>query len=102
MAELCVPREKIMSLEDTFAPQRSANSTESRVCAIWQEILELPEVSPGDDFLALGGDSIAGTLCLNRIRRIFGVEFALSTLVEEAVTVQELARRIDAATPLAT
>jgi aryl carrier-like protein len=84
-----------MSAEQHVMLPSSGESTAARVRAIWRETLELDEVRPEDNFIDLGGDSIAGTLCLNRVRKVFGVDIALTVLIDETVTARELAARID-------
>ncbi len=75
------------------APPRTP--TEQRLCAIWAEALNLPEVGIEDDYHAdLGGTSLIAVTIFARIERELGARLPLATLVE-APTVSALAGRID-------
>jgi acyl-CoA synthetase (AMP-forming)/AMP-acid ligase II/thioesterase domain-containing protein len=45
---------------------------EESLCAIWSDVLGIPDVSPLDDFFALGGDSILGAEAIARARELIG------------------------------
>ncbi|WP_344016442.1 non-ribosomal peptide synthase/polyketide synthase [Pseudonocardia xinjiangensis] len=45
------------------------SAQEEQLCAAFAEVLNLPQVGPGDDFLAVGGDSILAIGLVNRLRR---------------------------------
>ena len=60
----------------------------------WQDVLNLPDVSPDDNFLQLGGDSIAAVLCLNQIRAKFGIDIPIETLLGDPLTLDGVARAI--------
>jgi acyl carrier protein len=79
---------------DDARPSRDA--IEQRLLAIWSETLDLDPIAADDTFVELGGDSIAATLCLNRIQTEFGVEVPVDALLLDAVSVRELADRIAA------
>lgn len=63
---------------------------ESSLTACWQELLGSPSIGLDDDFFDSGGDSVIAARLFTSIRRMFGVNLALSTLFE-ARTVRELA-----------
>jgi hypothetical protein len=50
-----------------------------------------------DTFLYLGGDSIAGMLCVNRVRAAFGVAPPVSLLLDERTTLRCFSAAVDAA-----
>jgi len=45
---------------------------EDFLCSVWSEELNTDRVSLDDNFIMLGGDSIAGAICLTRIQAKFG------------------------------
>ncbi|MEV7602210.1 amino acid adenylation domain-containing protein [Kitasatospora sp. NPDC089797] len=68
---------------DRLAPRTAA---EAAIAAIWQRLLELPEVGVLDDFFALGGHSLLANRLVGALRAEFGVELRLRE-VFGAVTV---------------
>jgi len=71
------------------------------VMAIWRELLGAEVIEPGDNFFALGGHSLLGTMVLARIREQFGVELSIRAIFE-APTPEMLGVRIRQAEPIAT
>ncbi|GHF37134.1 hypothetical protein GCM10018790_13450 [Kitasatospora xanthocidica] len=66
------------------APQRAAEATqppqgpeETRIAAIWTEILGLAGVNRDDDFTLLGGDSLAIARLMDRVRYEYQVDLPL-------------------------
>ncbi|MFD3531004.1 amino acid adenylation domain-containing protein [Streptomyces sp. NPDC058664] len=77
---------------------RSAGSAdmsplESRLAAIWREVLEVAGVGLDEDFFALGGHSLRAAELNTRVRREFGVQPPLRMFFE-SVTVRAQAARI--------
>ncbi|MEV6975751.1 amino acid adenylation domain-containing protein [Kitasatospora sp. NPDC093806] len=78
---------------DLVAPR---TATEAAVAALWQRLLELPEVGVLDDFFALGGHSLLANRLVSAVRAEFGVElrlrevFAATTVAAQAELVERL------------
>ncbi|MFE9862868.1 amino acid adenylation domain-containing protein [Streptomyces sp. NPDC005506] len=66
---------------------------ESRLAAIWCEVLEVAGVGPDEDFFALGGHSLRAADLNTRVRREFSVQPPLRMFFE-SVTVRAQAARI--------
>lgn len=75
------------SSTDTFvAPQ---NDVQEKMCAIWQQLLNVQEVGIRDDFFALGGHSLLATRLINIVKKETGKTIPLKALFENP-TVQML------------
>ncbi|MDE1992335.1 MAG: condensation protein, partial [Rhizobiaceae bacterium] len=53
------------------------------LAALWQELLQVPQVRPKDDFFALGGHSLLALRLLSAVRDRFGVKPTLELLFKE-------------------
>ena len=69
---------------------------EELLAGIWEEVLGAAGVGPGDDFYAVGGDSLLATRVVSRIRDRLGIEVSLRDFFA-APTVGSLARAVEAA-----
>jgi acyl carrier protein len=69
---------------------------QSALADIWSRVLGIAEVGAGDDFFALGGDSLAAGRVMTRIRDAFDVELPLRTLFESR-TIGRLAEVVETA-----
>ncbi|MFH8500511.1 amino acid adenylation domain-containing protein, partial [Streptomyces coeruleorubidus] len=63
------------------------------LCALFAEILGLPDVTIDDNFFALGGHSLLATRLASRVRSELGVELGMAELYA-AQTVEALAREL--------
>ena len=85
---------------DRFAPARPVPS-EGRwqaLLPVWAEALAIPEsaVDPDLDFLSAGGHSLAAARIIGAVRADFGVRLPFATLLDERVSLRELAERLPA------
>jgi thioesterase domain-containing protein/acyl carrier protein len=74
------------------------NDVEMRMAVLFQDVLNVRNVSIDRDFFALGGTSLEATELRRRIHREFGVELPLVYLFEEP-SVERLAQRLSNAGP---
>ncbi|MCG8317027.1 MAG: amino acid adenylation domain-containing protein, partial [Pseudomonadales bacterium] len=58
------------------------NNVEEGLVAIWQDVLEMPQIGIYDDFFELGGHSLLITKVSSRIKEKLNVELPLRTLFE--------------------
>ncbi|GAB2561386.1 hypothetical protein GCM10027066_01000 [Dyella jejuensis] len=66
---------------------------QSMLLEMWREVLGVSNILVSDDFFALGGHSLLLIRLLSRIRRVFGVDLALSEVLE-TTTVEAMTRLI--------
>jgi amino acid adenylation domain-containing protein len=59
------------------------DGTESRLAALWQDLLGIDRVGIHDSFLELGGHSLLATQMISRVRDAFGVEVPLQAFLDE-------------------
>lgn len=85
-------------LDTPFAPTRIP--TEEALIQIWTEVLSVDQVGIHDNFLELGGHSLAATQVISRIIDIFRVELPVRSLLEAstiagmaAIILQNLAKQ---------
>jgi amino acid adenylation domain-containing protein len=74
-------------------------STETRLAALWSEVLKQDAVGRHDNFFALGGHSLTAIRLLGKIAKQFGVRLPLRTLFENP-TVAQLAQVLTPRHPL--
>lgn len=67
---------------------------ERTLLQIWSEVLTTDQIGIHDDFLSLGGDSLAAMRCINRIIAAFGVEVSLDLFLLESATIAQVALEI--------
>ncbi|QEY62655.1 amino acid adenylation domain-containing protein [Metapseudomonas lalkuanensis] len=59
-----------------------AEGLESRLAAIWAEVLKVEQVGRSDNFFELGGHSLLVTQVISRVRQQLGIELPLASLFE--------------------
>ena len=70
------------------------SETEARIAAIWSREMNVPKVGPTQDFVLLGGDSLAGLRVLLAVEEAFGKTLPDDTLTSLS-TVRDLARVLE-------
>ena len=84
---------------ETLRAERAAprNEIEEKLAEIWQQVLGTGSpVGIHDNFFHLGGHSLLAAQLIARLRDTFHIELALDILLEQAPTIVDLARHIDA------
>jgi hypothetical protein len=68
------------------------------VAELWRELLRVPEVGSNDGFLLLGGESLLATQAAARLKRRFGCDVGIRSILTLTVTevAAEIARKIAA------
>jgi acyl carrier protein len=61
--------------------------------ALWCEVLRLPQVAPTDNFLDLGGNSLAAMRIASRVKDALGVDVPMSVVLGDG-TLQEQAQAV--------
>ncbi|MCX7121890.1 MAG: amino acid adenylation domain-containing protein [Gammaproteobacteria bacterium] len=71
-----------------FVPPR--NAMDGKICLIWREILNNPEIGITDDFFALGGDSITSIQVISKLRYA-----EISCSIKDIFQYRTIARLVD-------
>ncbi|MFF2351747.1 non-ribosomal peptide synthetase [Kitasatospora sp. NPDC058115] len=66
------------------APEAAGGGVAEQVAEVWRTVLGVPEVLPTDDFLTLGGHSLAALRVVHLLRRKLNVELQLRHLLDAA------------------
>ena len=72
--------------------------TETKLIAIWCDVLRKELIQADDDFVDIGGDSLSAMLCIYRVQAEFGIDLDLEDFFFEPATVRGLAAIVDRAT----
>ena len=88
--QLPVPKASALGTRAYRAPR---NDTETRIAAVWRNVLGLAEVGRDQDFFALGGTSVLAARVLRRLDEELGVEIPLQAFYEMP-TVEGIAARV--------
>ena len=78
--------------EATFAEPR--NETETRLAAMWIELLGITRIGIADNFFEAGGDSLLATQLIARVNKQFQTSLPLRALFDQP-TIADLARNIE-------
>jgi len=68
---------------------RSRESVEAQLTAIWQDLLGVEQISPKDNFFDLGGHSLLAARLSAKVKKTWGVSLPLATLFQ-APTIESL------------
>jgi acyl carrier protein len=87
---------------DIRMPTQSAaaaprTETEKILVEIWSAVLNTQDVGIHDDFLSLGGDSLAAMRCINRVSAAFGVELPIDLFLMDSPPIAKVASEVDKA-----
>lgn len=70
------------------------DALERQLLQIWKNILGVPSLIPGDDFFALGGNSLLFVYLMQRVKEQFGIELSPKIFVQRDITVEYLAEAL--------
>jgi acyl carrier protein len=82
-----VDRRALPKPEQEIAPDGEAyvpvhNALESRIAAVWSDVLQVQRISSTDNFFELGGDSLSAVRVVLRLSQEFGLEIFIRTLFD--------------------
>ncbi|PHM54490.1 Amino acid adenylation [Xenorhabdus sp. KK7.4] len=86
-----LPEPSWSNKEGYVAPR---NTLETRLCAIWQDVLALEQVGIDDNFFRIGGNSLTAIKLIAAIRRTLSTDISLAQLFE-LKTIAGLATQMD-------
>lgn len=92
-----VDKEKLLQKQiftDKKKCQLPKTETEKEILKIWQEVLELEQISTDDTFFSIGGHSIKAITIANLIYKVLGVQISMIDFIE-CNTIVELAEIVD-------
>ena len=89
-----IDRKALLSLQNKVVhrnkPSRAASQTEKILIDTWQTALSIEHIQVNDNFFEIGGNSLQAARMFNLIRKHFGRQLPVSTLLK-APTVEQLA-----------
>ncbi|WP_280250469.1 phosphopantetheine-binding protein [Nocardia abscessus] len=91
-ADLTEITRAVLETGDSVWFHTPADELETELAALWAQVLDLARVSVFDDFLDLGGDSLAAIRIVSEVERRFGLTLRLDELLD--ATVRSVADRI--------
>jgi thioesterase domain-containing protein/acyl carrier protein len=74
-------------------PSVEPADAETRMMAIWRDVLQVPEIGPTSNFFELGGHSLMAMRLMTKVASAFGIKINVMTLFQ-APTVQEFTARV--------
>ncbi len=94
-----VVREKLPKLTPVSQKEpdqtSSSNDYELRVIEVWKQILGVERIERGDDFFDLGGDSLSALRLVVEVKKQFGVELSLGSVLSDS-SLSSMAAHIEA------
>ena len=86
----------MMQLDEVSVETAAQGQIEQSLLTIWQNLLQVSEISTGDNFFSLGGNSLIAVSLMGTIRSTFNVDLPLMSLFQFP-TVGGMARQIEQA-----
>ena len=74
------------------AHRQPSNLCELKLARIWEQILDLDDVDPDEDFFALGGDSLDVVNLVTAIQSDFGIELTIEDIYNHTTCAKQAAR----------
>jgi non-ribosomal peptide synthetase component F/acyl carrier protein len=88
-----LPDPEVIAADDGYVAPRT--ETETRLAAIWVDVLKKERIGVTESFMTLGGHSLLAIRVLGKLSRQFGVRLPLRSLFDTP-TIAELAQVVDA------
>jgi Phosphopantetheine attachment site len=85
------------NVTDQTRADAPTTATEAAVADMWTELLDVPEVGPGDDFFQLGATSLTAIKFLQRVETMFGRDVLVPDTLYEDPRLASVAAAIDEA-----
>jgi len=73
--------------------------TETRVAALWADLLGMPVTDVSSDFFDLGGHSLLAARLISEVEQTFGVTLSLASFIDSGRIVAKLAELLSAESP---
>lgn len=89
-------RTRMASGESAPVADPPVGETETRLAAIWSDLLERAAIGRGDNFFDLGGHSLLAVLLLVRLKEAFGVDLHIDDVYSATMTLAGMAATIEA------
>jgi len=89
-------KQALAAVKPLSAVDAPATEGERKLAAIWTELLQRPVESNTANFFDLGGHSLLAVLLLTRVKSEFGIELTVDDVYSGSLTLNELARVIEA------
>ncbi|MGH6937380.1 MAG: thioesterase domain-containing protein, partial [Methylocella sp.] len=74
-------------------PVVKPTEAETRMMALWRDVLQVPEIGPKSNFFELGGHSLMAMRLMTKVASTFGAKISVMTLFQ-APTLREFAARV--------
>ncbi len=95
-----IDRSKLMTLQiqhnkhaSEYVPPNTP--VEKEIVTIWEEMLELDQISITDNFLELGGHSLLANRILSRINYTYDIQLTLLEILTKGLTVFDMAKLVE-------
>jgi acyl carrier protein len=89
-----LPAPTVVQLDEVGVETAAQGQIEQSLMTIWQNLLQVSEISTGDNFFSLGGNSLIAVSLMGTIRSSFNVDLPLISLFQFP-TVGGMARQIE-------